>query len=494
MPRGRRNGPPREAKAAELEKMEELYPPYCPQEITPIEQVRANPHVGVEVSTAERILSIRYHGGLIFAHLMDDGYKLQIVLMRDRLGEDRFQRFKNLYDEGDFVWVRGEVFYTKRGELTVRVSDYKMMAKALRDLPGKYGHALKNTEQRYRRRHLDILLNPRSRTTFEIRFHTIQEIRRFLWRRGFIEVETPILQPVYGGAAANPFITRIDVVNEEWYLRISPELYLKRYIIAGVNKVFEIGSQFRNEDIDVTHNPEFTSLEVYQAWADYNDMMTLTEQLISTVARKVTGRWRITYPVDGENREINLEPPWPRIAIYEALKIHASIEVEGLKDDDIQQMLEEYDVRLRGGYSRGIAIAKIFDKCVVPKLVQPTFITDYPRETTPLCKPHRSKEGLIERFELFIGGMELANAYTELNDPRLQEKFFREAEQRLRGGEEEGHPYDWEFVEALKYGMPPTGGLGIGVDRLVMLLTGHTSIKEVIPFPILRRIAPSQAR
>lgn len=477
----------RETKLEEIETESNPFPHYVKEEIIPVKKIKDVPHLGTVVSTAGRIISIRPQGGIMFFHLLDDDEKIQCVLMKN-LDKEKFKHFKKYFDIGDLVWVKGELFYTKRGELSIKVLDFQMAAKTLRDLPGKYGHGMKDPELRYRKRHLDLLLNPTAFKNFKIKFEMIKEIRKFLWAEDFIEVETPILQPVYGGAAATPFTTKIKAIDEEWFMRISPELYLKRYIIGGFNKVFEIGKQFRNEDIDVTHNPEFTTIEIYQAWADYNDMMRLTEKMFYHLAKKVLGTTKIKYTMNGEEKEIDLTPPWKRLPMLEAIKQYCDIDVTQLSDDEIKKILEEKDAHLKGKYNRDIAIAKIFEKCVEEHLIQPTFITDFPRATSPLTKLHRDKEGLIERFELYIAGMELANAYTELNDPRLQRKFFEEAAERLKSEGEEGHPYDWEFVEALEHGMPPTGGIGIGIDRLAMLFTNNLSIKEVIPFPIQKRM------
>jgi lysyl-tRNA synthetase class 2 len=319
----------------------------------------------------------------------------------------------------------------------------------------------------------------------EIRFKTIKEIRDYLNSKGFIEVETPILQPVYGGALAKPFKSKVNYLNEEWYLRISLELYLKRFIVGGFDKVFEIGKVFRNEDIDVTHNPEFTELELYWAYADYNDIMKLTEDMLKTVASKVLGDTKLKYKVADKEYEIELSQ-FRKITMFDSLSEALGKDVEKMTDDELKELMKKYGLIPRGNlYVRGLMIEKLFDKLVTPNLIQPTFITDYPIETTPLCKPHRSKPGLVERFELYIAGMELANAYTELNDPILQDKLFKEEQEMMKRGDEEAHPYDKDFVRALSYGMPPTGGLGIGIDRLVMLLTNNQSIKEVIPFPML---------
>ncbi len=459
-------------------------PKYAP---IPIKDIVSNPKIGTHVAIAGRVASIRRHGKLVFVDVIDDGYRIQVMLSQNTIGKEKFDWFLKYVNLGDFINVFGDLMYTKRGELTVNARDYQLLTKALRSPPVKWGHRILDPEVRYRKRYLDIMMTPSVRRILEIRFKTIEEIRKFMWSKGFIEVETPILQPVYGGAAARPFKTYIWALDEEWYLRISLELYLKRLIVAGFNKVFEIGKNFRNEDIDVLHNPEFTMMEAYEAYADYNSIMRLTEELISTVAFKVLGTTKVKYPINDEEVEINLSPPYKRIRLYDALREYANLNVEELSDDDIKELLRRYNIRLSGGYDRGRAIVKLFDRLVGREhLIQPTFVLDFPRTSSPLTKPHRNDPDLAERFELYIAGIELANAYTELNDPVLQEEYFRMEEERRKLGDEEAHPYDWDFVEALEYGMPPTGGLGLGIDRLVMIFTGTTSIKEVIPFPMMK--------
>ena len=464
-------------------------PKYMP---TPVKEVISNPQVNSYVAVAGRIASIRRHGKLVFFDIIDDGCRIQAMINMATVGEERFEWFLKYVNLGDFINVFGELFYTKRGELTISVRDYQLLTKALRSPPVKWGHRILDPEVRYRKRYLDLMMTPQVRRILEIRFKTIEEIRKFMWDRGFIEVETPILQPVYGGAAARPFKTHIWALGEEWYLRISLELYLKRFIVAGFNRVFEIGKNFRNEDIDVLHNPEFTMMEAYEAYADYNKIMRLTEDLISTVARKVLGTTKVRYKVNDEEAEIDLSPPYRRIKLVEGLKEYAGIDVESLSDEDIKELLRRNNIVLGGGYDRGRAIVKLFDKLVGREhLIEPTFVIDFPASSSPLTKPHREDPRYAERFELYIAGIELANAYTELNDPVLQEEYFRKEEERRKLGDLEAHPYDWDFIEALEYGMPPTGGLGLGIDRLVMIFTGTNSIKEVIPFPMMKKAGGS---
>jgi lysyl-tRNA synthetase class 2 len=434
-----------------------------------------------DISTAGRIANIRRHGKASFVDIFDEGERLQLYLRINELG-DKYEQFFEYFGRGDIIGVKGDLFYTTKGELTLLVKDYTMLSKALIEPPD---WSKLSPEFRYAHRYVDFLYNDNARRAMEVRFKAIAEIRRFLASKGFIEVETPILQPVYGGALAKPFKTKINYLDEDWYLRISLELYLKRFIVGGFDKVFEIGKVFRNEDIDVTHNPEFTLMELYWAYADYNDIMKLTEDMIGDVSKNILGDTKVKYKVGDKEYEIELSQ-FRKITMYDSLSEALGKNVEKMSDEELKELMQKYQLVPRGNsYIRGLMIEKLFDKLVSPNLIQPTFVTDYPIETTPLCKPHRSKEGLVERFELFIAGIEFANAYTELNDPVLQDKLFREEQELMKKGDQEAHPYDKDFIRALSYGMPPTGGLGIGIDRLIMLLTNNQSIKEIIPFPII---------
>ncbi|BCU69211.1 lysine--tRNA ligase [Stygiolobus caldivivus] len=434
-----------------------------------------------DISTAGRVANIRRHGKISFVDIFDEGERLQLQLRVNELGE-RYEEFFKFVDRGDIIGVKGDLMYTIKGELTLRVKDYTMLAKSLIEPPD---WTKMSAEFRYAHRYVDFLYNDSARKAMEIRYSTIRAIREFLYSQGFIEVETPILQPVYGGALAKPFKSHVNYLNEDWYLRISLELYLKRYIVGGFGKVFEIGKVFRNEDIDVTHNPEFTLLELYWAYADYNDIMKLTEQIIQEAVKKVKNDLKITYTIGERNYTIEFSQ-FRKVPMLDAVSEALGKNVEEMTEEQLKELMKKYELRPRGDtYVKGLMIEKLFDKLVVPNLIQPTFVIDYPIETTPLCKPHRSKPGLVERFELFIAGMELANAYTELNDPILQDQLFRQEQEMFKKGDEEAHPYDKDFIRALSYGMPPTGGLGIGIDRLVMLFTNNMSIKEVVPFPML---------
>lgn len=434
------------------------------------------------LATAGRVMAIRRHGKVLFADLLDEGERLQIYLTAERLG-DRYSWFLRNINRGDFLGVRGELFFTQKGELTLNVDEYVLLAKSLLELPSKW-HGLRDVEERYRKRYLDLLLNGEARRILLVRFSLIRELRRQLEARGFIEVETPILQPLYGGAAARPFRTTIRALGEEWYLRISEELPLKKLLVAGFDRVYEIGKVFRNEDIDVMHNPEFTMLEAYQAYADYNDMMRLAEEVLCAAIRGVLGGYRVSWM----GKELDFTPPWRRIRLYEALEKYAGVRAQEAAEEELRSLLRQKGLEAPSEMPRGLLLEKVFDLYCRPQLLNPTFVLDYPRETTPLCKPHRAQPGLVERFELFAGGLELANAYSELNNPLLQHRFFLE-EQRIHAAEVEmAHRYDADFVEALMYGMPPAGGIGIGIDRLAMLLAGAPSIKEVLLAPIMKRV------
>ncbi len=443
-----------------------------------IEEIVASPDdfMGIEVAVAGRVYSLRFHGKVAFADLRDNGYKIQGFFRQDVLGEENYKFLKKFVDRGDFLWIKGEVTRTKKGELSVLAKEIKIAAKALYDLPHEW-FGIENVEKRYRQRYLDLMLNRESFEVFLKRSIIEMEIRKFLWDRGFLEMETPVLQPIYGGANAKPFKTHVNALDKDYYLRISDELYLKRLIIGGYNKVFEIAKDFRNEDIDTMHNPEFTMIEIYQAYVDYNDIMDLTEGIIKHVANKL-GVKEVKF---GEHY-IDLTKPFRRERMLDMLARRGIDENTG--DEEIKALLKKYNIKMPK-YERGLALGKLFDRVCEEDLIQPVFVIDHPKETTPLCKLHRENPELIERFELYIGGMELANGYTELNDPELQEKFFRAEAERRTLGDEEAHQMDMDFIEAMRWGMPPTGGVGIGIDRLTMILTGKTSIKEVILFPML---------
>ncbi|MEM0481183.1 MAG: lysine--tRNA ligase [Candidatus Aenigmatarchaeota archaeon] len=439
------------------------------------------------VRVAGRIFSIRRHGKLIFYDLYDEGHRIQIAVSADKT--QNFEIAKEYIQRGDIVGFEGKVGKTIKGELTIFAEKFEILAKALISLPDKW-FGLQDVEERYRKRYLDVLLNDEVRKIFEFRFKAISYIRRFFENLGYVEIETPKLQPIYGGAYAKPFITYVNDLKENWYLSISPELYLKRMLVAGFNKVFEIAKDFRNESIDANHNPEFTMLEAYEAYANRERMMEITESLIYSLAKDLLGKDYIEY----EGKKISLKPPWKRISLKDALREYANIDVDKLSNEEIKELLEKYGIELKvKEFNRGLAITELFEKLVENKLIEPTFILDHPIESTPLCKPHRKDPSLVERAEAYILGIEIANIYSELNDPIIQNKLLLEQSKMRDLGFEEAHEYDQDFVEALMYGMPPAGGLGIGIDRVIMILTGAKSLKEVILFPMMKKKVKSEA-
>jgi lysyl-tRNA synthetase class 2 len=433
------------------------------------------------VRVAGRITARRVMGGASFYDLRDGSGRIQIYATQDALGPKRYALLAEELDVGDFLGVEGPVFRTKRGELSVRVEEFHILAKALRPLPEKW-HGLRDVETRYRQRYLDLLANEESRRVFETRSRIIREMRRFLDERGFLEVETPILQPIYGGAFARPFTTYHNELEQTLYLRIAPELYLKRLIIGGCERVYEIGKSFRNEGIDTQHNPEFTTMECYQAYADYTDMMALTEEMIFAIAWQL-GKVKLQY----QGREIDLTPPWRRVPLREALIESTGIDIEEHPTlEALRAAIREKGLQVDEKPTWGKLVDELVSEYVEPELMEPTFLMDYPREISPLAKAKADAPHLVERFEPFIGGLELGNAFSELNDPLDQRRRFVEQEELRRGGDLEAQALDEDFLTALEYGMPPTGGLGLGIDRLVMFLTDSGSIRDVILFPTLR--------
>lgn len=435
-----------------------------------------------EISLVGRLRSIRVMGKSTFAHIEDGSGRIQVYLRRDTLGEEAYEFFKRDFDIGDFIGVTGRLFRTRTGEVTLQVMDFRMVAKSLRPLPEKW-HGLKDVETRYRQRYLDLIANEEVREIFVIRARIVSALRRFLDERGFLEVETPVLQPIYGGAAARPFVTHHNILDQDLYLRISDELYLKRLIIGGYERVYEIGKDFRNEGVSHKHNPEFTQLEFYQAYADYHDVMEMAEQMISHVAQEVLGTTRITY----QGNKIDLAPPWPRRSLRQAIKEESGIDYEDHPDaQSLYQAIRAIGGNVEPKATRGKLIDALLSNYVEPKLIQPTFLVDYPLEVSPLAKRKPGFPETVERFEGFAGGMELCNAFSELNDPLDQEERFLAQGRAYEAGDEEAHRMDEDFLAALSYGMPPTGGFGLGIDRLTMLLTDQVSIREVILFPHLR--------
>jgi lysyl-tRNA synthetase class 2 len=436
---------------------------------------------GQSVSIAGRLMSKRGMGKAGFCDVQDRDSKIQIYVRIDEIGEESYEDFKK-FDIGDIVGVKGEVFKTHKGEISVKVKEIKLLSKSLQPLPEKW-HGLKDMDLRYRQRYVDLIVNPEVRNTFIVRSNIIKSIRKFLDERGFLEVDTPLLNTIPGGAAAKPFITHHNTLDIDLYLRIAPELYLKRLIVGGLEKVYEMGRMFRNEGMSIKHNPEFTLMEVYEAYNDYKGMMELTENLISNVAREVLGTTKINY----QGQEVDLAPPWNRMTMIEAVKKFTGIDFDEIKDDEeARSVAKEKKLHMQGNMSKGEILNLMFEEFVEENLVQPTFILDYPVEVSPLTKRKPDRPELTERFELFITSREMANAYSELNDPIDQKERFMNQMKKREAGDEEANMLDEDFLNALEYGMPPTGGLGIGVDRLIMLLTDSYSIRDILLFPTMK--------
>jgi len=429
---------------------------------------------------AGRLLNVRDLGKIAFGVLQDGNGKIQVVLQDDETPKKSREFFKKYIDSGDYIGVEGEVFRTKRGELSILVDKVELLSKSILPLPEKW-HGLQDKEERYRKRYLDLVMNPEVKEVFVKREKIIDSIREFLKSRGFIEVDTPYLQTVYGGAAARPFKTHLNALNIDLFLAISPELHLKRLTVGGMDRVFTIARNFRNEGIDKWHNPEFTELELYQAYADYNDMMKITEDMYEYSCKKVLGTTKVKI---GEV-VLDFKAPWKRMTMAEAIKKYAGIDVLKMDAGELAEFADEKRVEYKEK-NWGLLVASIFEHFCEKELIQPVFITDQPKETTPLCKLHRKDKRLIERFEPFCMGTELGNAYSELNDPILQKKLLQEQAERLKKGDAEAHPYDKDFIEALEVGLPPTGGLGLGIDRMIILLCGQQSIRDVILFPFMK--------
>ncbi len=434
------------------------------------------------VSTAGRIYIIRHHGRTIFADLGDSSGRIQLYLRKNDLGEERFNLFRHYIDSGDIIGVFGHVFRTRMGELTIWVDAFELLSKSICPLPEKF-HGLKNVETRYRQRYLDLIMNEESRETFRIRSRIISLLRQFLTDRDFLEFETPTLQPIYGGANARPFVTYHHFLQQQFYLRIAPELYLKRLIVGGFDKIFEVAKNFRNEDIDTNHNPEFSMVEIYEAYRDYYDMMDLTEEIISYLVQEVHGTSTIVF----EGTELHFERPWRRMSMEEAVMEYAGIDVRAHTTDELREFARQRSIEgCEDASTWGEFLILFFEHFAEEQLVQPTLVYDFPVENSPLAKKHREKEGLTERFELFVSGMEIANGFSELNDPLDQKARLEVQDAKRRRGDLEAQMIDYDFINALGYGMPPTGGVGIGIDRLVMLLTNKSTIKEVLLFPQMK--------
>ena len=436
------------------------------------------------IQLAGRLVSLRDMGKLTFAHLQDGSAKIQLMIRKDAVGADAYAMLLKDLDLGDFIGAEGDVIKTKTGEITLQVARIELLAKTLSPLPEKW-HGLKDTETRYRQRYLDLLSNEQAREIFVARSRIVSAMRRFLDDQGFLEVETPVLQALYGGAAAEPFVTHHNKLDQEMYLRIADELYLKRLLVGGFDRVYEISKDFRNEGIDIKHNPEFTMMECYQAYGDYTTMMTLVEGLYAACAHAAQGSLQITY----QGNALDLRPPWRRATMRDLILETCGVDI--YKENDMLSLaarIEELILNVERHPTWGKQVDELFKTFAEPTLIQPTFVIDYPEEISPFAKkkPDTLRARIVERFEVFAANMELGNAFTELNDPLDQyARFMEQAEQR-QAGDKEAHQVDLDFIQAMMHGMPPTGGLGVGVDRMVMLLTDQASIREVILFPQLR--------
>ncbi|WP_368501590.1 lysine--tRNA ligase [Phascolarctobacterium sp.] len=441
-----------------------------------------------EVKMAGRLMAIRGHGKTCFMDMQDRTGRLQVYVRKDVIGDENYALIK-LLDLGDTVGVTGTIFRTHMGEISIKATAVEMLSKALRPLPEKW-HGLKDVELRYRQRYVDLIVNPEVRDTFVKRSQIIKSVREVLDSHNFLEVETPILNTIAGGAAARPFVSYHNALNMQVYMRIAPELYLKRLIVGGMDRVYELGRVFRNEGIDNRHNPEFTSVEIYQAFADYRDMMDLTEEIVVKTAEKVLGTTKITY----EGTEIELASPWKRMSMIEAVKEYAGKDFTNVTDlEEARAIAKELNVAIEPGFGIGKIINACFEEYVEDKLIQPTFITGHPKEISPLAKSNPDNPEITDRFEAYIYGREICNGFTELNDPIDQkERFMKQVEERANG-DEEANMMDEDFVNALEYGLPPTGGLGIGIDRLVMFLTDSSSIRDVLFFPTMKPLGGNDA-
>lgn len=481
-----------EVRRQKLDKLKELGIPLYPNDFKPThvssrviaefgslseDQLSA---LTTTVSLAGRIMSIRSFGKASFFHLQDREGRLQVYVRRDRLGEEGYRLFQSL-DIGDIVGVRGQLFLTKTKELTVAAHGLGLLCKCLRPLPEKW-HGLADVEARYRRRYVDLMVNREVRGLFEKRSRIIRLIRRFFEERDFLEVETPMMQSIPGGAAARPFITHHNALNMDLYLRVAPELFLKRLLVGGIERVFELNRNFRNEGISVRHNPEFTMLEFYQAFATYEDLMSLTEELFATVAKELAGSLTLSYG----GSAIDLTPPWRRLTLIGALEEHGAKRAELESLEGLQVFARKRGLAFDPGLPYGNLLVEVFEEVAEPHLIQPTFVVGYPLEVSPLARKNDANPSVVDRFELYMGGRELANAFSELNDPLDQrERLLKQAEAR-RAGDDLAQAMDEDFVRALEYGMPPAAGEGIGIDRMVMLFTDSPSIRDVILFPLLR--------
>lgn len=433
-----------------------------------------------KVKVAGRIMQLRRMGKVTFAHLQDSTGKIQLYFRQDDVGKQQYKLLKK-FDIGDIIGAGGIIFKTKTGETTVYVKKFEILTKSLKPLPEKW-HGLQDKEERYRKRYLDLIMNPDLKKVFLTRGKIIESIREFMKQKGYIEVQTPILQPIYGGAGARPFVSKLNALDMTVYMRIANELYLKRLIVGGFEKVFEFSIDFRNEGIDRSHNPEFLLFEAMTAYTDYKDGMKLVEEITKNVVKKVKGTTKITY----QDKTIDFKTPWKRITVKNAIKKYSDIDIEKTDDNKLKEILVKKSIHLKGEFNRGDAILALVEEFCEKHFVQPTILYDYPIETSPLAKPKRDDPKYAERFEHYIYCMEAGNHYSELNDPKILEENWKKTEEALKKGHEEAQKMDKDFINALEIGMPPTCGIAIGIDRLTMLLTDQASIRDVIFFPFMR--------
>ncbi len=433
-----------------------------------------------KVSVAGRIMLLRRMGKVTFMQIQDQSGRIQVYFAQDNVGKEKYKLLKKL-DMGDIVGIKGLIFKTRTGELTIDVKKYELLCKSLRPLPEKF-HGLKDDDIRFRHRELDLIMNPGVKDIIIKRAKVLKHIREFMDKKAFIEMSTPILQTIYGGANARPFVTNINAWNMPMYLKISPEIFLKRLMVGGFEKIYDMNYNFRNEGVDKTHNPEFYMIEYYWAYADREMIMELTEELWEYVALKVNGTTKVKHG----KTSIDLKRPWKKMKMADAVKKYAKIDINKLSDTEIKNVMKGYNIEYEGDFSKGVAMSLIFEELVEDKLIQPIHILDHPIESTPLCKPTKYDPHLVERTEFYINGWEIGNGYSELNDPLLQRELLEKQAELGRAGDEEAHPMDEDFLQAIEIGMPPAGGLGFGVDRMIILLTGADSIREVIPFPTMR--------
>ena len=472
-------------KQARLDKLAKIeksgikpYPPFFAKKNS---VVQCRQMMGKTVRTAGRLMSLRGHGKVTFADLIDESGKIQLLLRQDALGEEKYNFIDNL-DIGDYIGVVGEVVTTKTGELTVNTSNFELLSKSLQPLPSQW-YGFKDAEDKFRKRYLDLILNEKSKFILDSRWKIERKIREFLWGKDFFEVETPVLQNLYGGTNAKPFTTHINALDQDMYLRVAPELYLKRLIVGGYERIFEIARNFRNEGMDHVHQPEFTMLEWYIAYADYHIVMDLAEEMTKFIAAEVFGSTVITVG----DKTIDLNFSWPRKTVKEIVKEYLKIDWDQISEEEVKKLLEQNKISITGVWTKNKALFSLYDHIITPQLIDPVWVIDYPREVSPLSKEHRDfPEELVERFEGYVGGEEIYDGWSEINSGIEQRKRFDNEQRNLQAGDKEAQPLDEDFIETLEYGMPPLGGIGFGIDRLVMLLTNTPNIREVIAFPLLK--------